>query len=332
MELRNAVREQRTYWHLEPHRRIPSDYEITSSQLLYYVGRGFSVRTPVADWYDKFQHGSPLVLSGPEEFEDPLQSTYSSYVARQAERESFVDSLLRSIESTDYDRRLDPDWVERLAHTLPVLRYPCHGMQMVGAYLAQLVPMGRVTILGLFQVGDEMRRIQRFAHRMHQLRKTYPSFGDDSMHAWTDGSAWQPLRRTIERLLVTYDHGEAFVALNLLLKPAFDHVFLSGLGRCADASGDAILEKLLFSLGEDAAWHRSWSAAFIDHVTLRSRGNQTAVCEWIRKWSQPIGEALQALSELDESLSFLSVSIDEALEEIANVGATRRPAQQGAAR
>lgn len=325
------MNKQRTYWHLESYRRVPSDYEITSSELLYYASHGFAVRTPVADWYEKFQRGSRLCVTEQEEFRDPLQCTYSSYVSRQAERESFVDSLLRSVESTDYDRRLDRDWVERLESTLPVLRYPCHGMQMLTAYVAQLSPMGSVTILGLFQVGDEMRRIQRFAQRMHQLRKTHPSFGDNSMRVWIDSAAWQPLRRTIERLLVTYDHGEAFVALNLLLKPAFDHVFLSGLRRSADARGDAIMEKLLFSLAEDATWHRSWSAAFIDHVTLRNPENQAAVSGWIDQWSEPVCEALQALGKIAESNSALSVSTEEAIAEIENIQAHRKPTAEGAA-
>ena len=37
---------QRTYWHLEALGRRPTDYEIATSRLLYYVGRGFEVTLP----------------------------------------------------------------------------------------------------------------------------------------------------------------------------------------------------------------------------------------------------------------------------------------------
>lgn len=336
MELWTTVSRQRSYWHLEPRRRVPSDYEIGSSHLLYYRGRGFAVQTPVVDWYERFQAGSPLGMGDLEEFADPLQTTYSTYVARQAERESFVSSLLRSIEGTDYDRRLGRDWIECLERTLPVLRFPCHGMQMVAAYLAQLSPSGRVAILGLFQVGDEMRRIQRFAVRMHQLRASYPSFGDQSKREWCDAVAWQPLRRCIEQLLVSYDHGEAFVVLNLLLKPAFDRVFLEGLERAADAAGDLVLGKLLFSLGEDAAWHRSWARAFIDHVTAESPQNLACVCEWIEGWTGPVREGLAGLAELPllhpALASAIELAVAELSAELSALGGSREPRAEGAVR
>ena len=42
----------RTYWHLLGTKRVPSEYEIVSSRLLYYPGRGFEVKVPAAAWYE----------------------------------------------------------------------------------------------------------------------------------------------------------------------------------------------------------------------------------------------------------------------------------------
>ena len=48
-----AVTAQRTYWHLTGLGRRPSDYDITSTRLLYYPERGgFDVRFPLASWYE----------------------------------------------------------------------------------------------------------------------------------------------------------------------------------------------------------------------------------------------------------------------------------------
>lgn len=317
------------YWHLEPLRRVPSSYDIASSRLLYYPERGFEVNTPVAGWYARFQRGSRLRVRDWESFREPRETTYTRYVARQAERESFIDGLLRSIEGTSHDKDLDERWVALLEATLPVLRYPCHGLQMVVAYVAQLAPTGRVVIPGLFQAGDEMRRIYRFAYRMRQLQGTYPSFGLESKRAWLEHSAWQPLRKTVEQLLVTYDFGEALVALNMVLKPSFDHVFLSGLARLGDQRGDAILGKICFSLAEDARWHREWSSALVEHAVADSRENAMLVVEWMERWREPVRAALTPLRQLETSPSTFSQSVAEALNELDEAVASRKQAWRG---
>ena len=36
----------KTYWHLAGARRMPTDYEVATSKLHYYVGRGFEMAVP----------------------------------------------------------------------------------------------------------------------------------------------------------------------------------------------------------------------------------------------------------------------------------------------
>ena len=152
---------------------------------------------------------------------------------------------------------------------LPVLRYSVHGLQMTAAYVGCMAPGGRIVVACLFQAADEMRRIQRLAYRMRQLQETHPGFGSESKSAWERNPHWQPLREVIEKLLVTYDWGEAFVALNLVLKLSFDQVFMLDYGGRAHARDEEVLHKILRSLYEDCAWHRDWSRAFV-HMLVES--------------------------------------------------------------
>jgi toluene monooxygenase system protein E len=84
--------------------------------------------------------------------------------------------------------------------------------------------------------------VERLAYRIRQLQMAFPGFADDSKSRWQHEPRWQPLRQFVEQLLVTYDWGEAFVALNLVLKPLIDDLFLKrtselALGRgCPDRS------------------------------------------------------------------------------------------------
>jgi toluene monooxygenase system protein E len=304
---------RKTYWHLQELPRVPNDYDIATSRLLYYPGRGFEVRTPLADWYARYQTGSALRLRDWDSFHDPRETTYTRYTEIQNSKEIFVDGLLRSVEAGAYDRELAAAWVEVLDRVLGPLRYPVHGLQMVAAYVGSMAPGGRIVIACLLQAADEMRRIQRLAQRVCALRRTYPAFGAHSADAWQQDARWQPLRRSVEQLLVTYDWGEAFVALNFVVKPLVDALLTAQLARVAERRADTLLAKLLFSLDEDCRWHREWSLALVRAANAESRDNAAFVQACVERWRPSVEAAVQALVEL------LGVSPDEGAQVVAGV-------------
>jgi toluene monooxygenase system protein E len=252
------MKPRRTYWHLEAQKRVPSAYDIGTSRLLYYPERGFEVETPVAAWYRRYQGGSPLGLESIAGFRDPRETTYAKYVALAREKEAFVDGLLREADESNYDDKLGAEYLASLEAWLPVLLYPCHGLQMVSAYLGQLAPVSELVVCFAFQTGDEMRRIQRLAYRVKQLERRGAGFSRGKAR-WEQAPEWQPLRRVVEELLVTYDFGEALVAHGLVLKPMFDALFMQHGARVAEARHDPMLSRLLFSLNEDCRWHESFT-------------------------------------------------------------------------
>src|SRR5436309_1164912 len=167
------------------------------------------------------------------------------------------------------------------------MRYPCHGLQMIASYLGQMSPGGRITIASLFQAGDEIRRVERLSYRVRQLQRVHPGFGETSRTIWQDDPIWQPLRMTIERLLIAYDWGECFVGLNLVLKPMMDELLGTALARLAREEGDEVLPDVLRNLAEDCAWHRDWSRALVRTALEDSPGNREPILRWIETW-QPL--------------------------------------------
>ena len=294
MDSRETMTKRRTYWHLEELRCRPDDYDIATSRLLYYPGRGFEVTTPIADWYQRYQVASDLQCPDWERFRDPRETTYARYTEIQRTKEVFVDGLLRSIEEKKHDERMDPGWKDRLEAFLPVLRFPFHGLQMVAAYVGSMAPSGRIVVAAAFQAADEVRRIQRIAYRMGQIRQVHPRFGEESRSQWQENPQWQPLRKAIERLLVTYDWGEAFVALNLVMKPIVDELVMVRMAHVADDAGDEVLGKMFFSLAEDCVWHRDWTGALV-----RMLAEQPAVAAvmkgWIEHWYPLVRDAATVL-------------------------------------
>jgi toluene monooxygenase system protein E len=289
---------QRTYWHLESIGRVPSDYDIATTALLYHRGRDFEVATPGAEWYRRHQQGWWSHLGGCERFRDPRETTYTRYTELQKTQEAFVDGLLRSMDETPYDRELPRAWLTDLEGWLPVLRYPCHGLQMLAGYVGQMASTSRVVVACCFQTGDEMRRIQRVAYRMRQLQGTRDGFGCKSKEAWQRAAPWQPLRALIERLLVTYDPCSAFVGLNLVLKPMFDRLFMLEFAHLAEQSKDPLLGRVLSSLGEDCLWHRNWSRALVRAAIEDSPELAPALEQDLTRWYEPTSAALGALAPL----------------------------------
>lgn len=289
---------QRTYWHLEGRRRVPSAYELKSSRLLYYPERGLEVQTPGAAWIERYQRGTPLDLAPLADFRDPRETTYTSYVALAREKEAFIDGLLRSAGESGYDARLSEAWLASLERWLGVVLFPCHGLQMVTAYVAHLAPVSEVVIALAFQSGDEIRRVQRLAQRVVILRQTRATFGVHAREAWQTAAEWQPLRRVMEELLVTYDFGEALVRLLLVVKPLFDTFFVEHASRLAEARQDPLLSRLLFSLAEDCRWHAEVTDELVRGLVRGAARNRAHVEGWVRAAYPPLRAALAALEPL----------------------------------
>lgn len=288
---------QRTYWHLENRRRVPSDYEVVTSRLLYYPNRGFEVNSPIARWYGRLHSDIWLPFPGWDDVSDPKETTYRRYVAQAHEREAFVDGLLEIIEATDYDRQLPRPWLHALERLLAPLPYPLHGLQMVTAFIGSSAPSGRIAVASAFQAANHMRLIQRIAYRSRQLQKILPGFAENRRQVWETDAAWQPLRRQVELLLTTYDWTRAFVLKNLILEPLVCGLFLVHLGTIANAAGDEILSKILHTALEDHHWHMEWSGAALALV-LQDESNHRKVEELISEQHQLAMDLLDSAESL----------------------------------
>lgn len=297
--------QQKTYWHLLQQRRMPTEYEIVTSKLLCYTGEGFTGKrfeldVPLRDWYKRFQQESPLICSSWEKFRDPRETTYTKYTEIQRDKEIFVDGILEEIDSSGYHGRLSPRWLHVLSRVVAPLRYPGHGLQMVASYIGQMAPSGRIVITATLQAGDEMRRVQRIAYQVRQLQRIYLGFASDSKERWESDPLWQPLRMAIEKLLICYDWAESFVALNLVLKPMVDDLFMNHLSDLALREGDHLLGQVFYSLNEDCLWHRQWSQALTRMAIEDNSLNSATIQGWIEKWYPVAAGAVRALVPLFE--------------------------------
>lgn len=290
----------KTWSYLSKQRRRPSEYEIVSA------GLHFTTNNPecpweqdpnvfMNQWYRKNREGCPLSHLHWDGFRDPDELVYRTYNIIQDGQENYIDGLMKEFDDLEHDQGLEPEWVENLAQLYTPQRYLMHGLQMASSYIAQIVPASTITNCATFQAADSLRWLSHIAYRTKQLELVWSDFGftHGERAVWEKAPHWQGFRELLERALVTYDWGEAFTAVNLVLKPAVDEACLRQLGHAARRNGDTLLGFLVDAQLIDSERSKRWSGALAQYA-LQNEANQDVIDEWLGKWVPLADQAIDA--------------------------------------
>jgi len=141
-----------------------------------------------------------------------------------------------------------------------------------------MAPSSFITNAAYFQAADELRRIQWTAYRAKSLALDHDAALASSAHTrhrWEEDAAWQRIREAVEKMLIAYDWGEAFVALHLTVKPVLDAVFNVQLAELARAHEDTLLALMLDEFALDSQRSRDWSAALVQYAVAQDPASIT---------------------------------------------------------
>ncbi len=168
---------------------------------------------------------------------------------------------------------------------------------MHAAYCGQLAPEGKLVVTWAFRAANEMRRIQTLSRRLAALAQEF-DWTNPGRDAWQSEPAWQPLRELTERLLVTYDFGEAWVASLLVIEPVFERLLFVDLPRVSRDARDTLTAHVFQFLGADVGWHNDCTRTL--HACAWSSGDEahTAITNWVTKWWPPTERALISMLSL----------------------------------
>ena len=291
-------------------RRIPSEYEIVTHGLNYTnrpnrtAALESNPTTPVNMWYLTYRDKSPLQADDWSGFRDPDEMTYRKYVTMQDEQETVVEGVLDEYGSAEHDKSLSDGWVQCLATMFTPTRFPVHALQMSTAYLAHMAPSSYISNCAVFGAGDLLRRVSLVAYRTRQLADAGgTSIGTGERHTWERNEAWQPAREVLEKLLVAYDWGECFAAMNLVVRPTLDEILIRQLANLAHDNNDDLTWLLLSNLAVDADRCTRWSTAVARYAIEQRDGNRDVLRRWADRWAPRAEAAAAALGQLFEQLS-----------------------------
>lgn len=295
-----ALKPLKTWSHLAARRRKPSEYEIVSVKL-HYNDRDADApyeldpNVFMSTWCKKNTNGSPLKHEDWNAFRDPEEVIYRTYNMMQDGQENYVFGLFDQFNSREHDKSLDSVWAGTLARMYTPARYLFHTLQMASAYVGQMAPASTITNCNYFQMADSLRWLSHTAYRTAELALTFEDkgFSVNEREYWESDSVWQGFRELMEKVLVTWDWAEAFVALNLVAKPAIEEAVLRTLGESARHNGDMLLGQLNDAQLIDAARHRHWATALVK-MAIEKPGNTEVLKDWIAKWEPLADKAIDA--------------------------------------
>ena len=307
---------------------MPSEYEIVTHAQNWTLRQNraatFEQNPSSAPnlWFLTYRENSPLKAENWDAYRDPDALTYKVYVNLQAEAEAKVHGVLEAHAEAGADATLDAGSVALLGHLFTPSRYLYHGFQQVEAYIGYMAPSSYITNAAGFSTADFLRRVTTIAYRTRELQIASPDSGIGSAERslWEEHDGWQPARKAIEYALVSYDWGEAFTALNLVLAPTLDDVLLTQLGQVAKSNGDDLTWLLTSFLAEDSRRRSRWSRALADLAVAQRPENHAVLGKWVGRWSALADDAALGLGRILEAAPGNSV---QAADVAAHAQATR---------
>ena len=298
-------RPRRTFSAFGDVRRMPSEYEIVTHAQNWTLRQNRAATfeqnpsSPANLWFLTYRENSPLKAENWDAYRDPDALTYKAYVNLQAEAEAKVAGVLEA----HAEVVLDPGSVALLGQLFTPSRYLYHGFQQVEAYIGYMAPSSYITNAAAFCSADFLRRVTTVAYRTRELQIASPDSGIGSAERsrWEGQDGWQPARKAIEYALVSYDWGEAFTALNLVLAPTLEDVLLTQLGQVAKRNDDYLTWLLTSFLAEDARRRGRWSRALADLAVAQRPENRAVLGKWVGRWSALADDAALGLGKILET-------------------------------
>ena len=308
----------RTWSHLAEMRKKPSEYDIVSRKLHYSTNNPdapweLSPDCPMNLWYKQYRNDSPLRHDDWDAFTDPDHLVYRTYNLMQDGQETHVQSLFDQFHEREHDKMVESGWEMTLAKCYAPLRYLFHCLQMSSAYVQQMAPASTISNCCILQTADSLRWVTHTAYRTHELSLTYPDvgFGQNERALWEQERGWQGMRELMEKQLIAFDWGEAFVSLNLVIKPMIIESVMKPLQDLARENNDTLMPLLIDSQLKDAERHNRWAKELVKHA-FQNPDNKAVVERWIAKW-QPLADKaaedyIAMLEKNDEVFRYLENS------------------------
>ena len=235
----------------------------------------------MADWYA---------------FKDPRQFYYGAYTLARARQQDAAESSFEFVESRALLEQMDADTRALTLSVLMPLRHAAWGANMNNTGMCADGYGTVVTQPCMYHAMDNLG-VAQYLTRIGLMLGDADTL-EAGREAWINDPVWQPLRRLVEKTLVTKDWFELFVAQNFVLDGLlYPLVYEQFVDKHLNAHGGAGVSMLTAFMGE---WHgetKRWIDSVIKTAAGESEANKALLIEWTRQWRAAVVEALSPIAQ-----------------------------------
>lgn len=228
---------------------------------------------------------------------DPRQFYYGNYTTTRAKQQDAIDRTLGFVEQRDLLRSLPQDSRDLIVHALVPLRHYEWGANTSSSQVAAYGYGTAITSPAMMNAADRLGMAQHLS-RIGLLADGNSGESLLAAHAlWTDHADWQGLRREVERMFVTRDWFEVFVAQLLVADALVYPLFFQQIDAAiAGGSGSALSSLTDFLM----RWYEEtgkWVDAVVKTAAAESPANKALISGWVVTWRERLATALAPLAQ-----------------------------------
>jgi phenol/toluene 2-monooxygenase (NADH) P1/A1 len=249
-------------------------------------------------------------------FRDPRQYYYGSYTIARARQQDVMEKNIDFVEKRGLLRDLSEAERTALVFTLVPLRHVEWGANINNCYITAYGYGTAITQATMFQAMDRLGLAQYLSRIGLQLDGNSGASLTQGKTLWLEHAAWQNLRRLVERLMVTKDWFELFVAQNLVLDGLLHPLIFQHYEQRVSAKHGPALSLLTEFMTNWFNESARWVDSTIKTAAAESPANETLLRGWIANYRRACSEALApyAAAVFGQDADIALVKVDESFE------------------
>lgn len=228
---------------------------------------------------------------------DPRQFYYGNYTTTRAKQQDALDRTLDFVEKRDLLRAMPADTRALIEHAIVPLRHYEWGANTNSAHVAAYAYGTAVTSPAMMNTMDRLGMAQHISRIGLLIDGNSGESLLASKTTWTDHADWQPLRREVERMFVTRDWFEVFIAQILVADALVYPLFFQHLDSAIAAGNGSALSSLTDYL---MRWYEEtgkWVDAVIKTAAAENPENKALLSGWTVTWRDRLVTALAPIAQ-----------------------------------
>ena len=238
-----------------------------------------------------------IVMEDFDDLTDPRQYYYGTWTIQRGKQQESQEKNFQFVESKQLMAAIGDDIRKQITEFVLPLRHVAWGANTNNNYIAAYGFGAPVTSGATLQMMDHLGIAQYLTRIGLILNDNEPAILDEAMNLWMNAEMWQPLRKTIENMMVTKDWFELFIAQNLVLDGLLYPLLLEKFDSHAVSKGAAGYSMMTEFMSEWFKESSRWVDAVIKAAGKESDANATHLKNWHAAWLPEVSTALQPLTE-----------------------------------